>query len=59
MTEHIPSRRDEEELFENSLREHGQLADEDADELPPGATHQVETTEDGERKVRRKRFSAI
>jgi hypothetical protein len=54
-----PSQRDEEELFEASLREHGQLAEEDAEELPPGATHQVETNDKGERKVQRKRFSAI
>jgi hypothetical protein len=51
--------RDEEELFEESLREHGQLAGEDAEELPQGATHQVVTNDKGERTVQRKRFSAI
>jgi hypothetical protein len=50
---------DEEALFEKSLREHGQLAKEGAQKLPPGATHQVETTDEGERKVVRKRYSAI
>jgi len=58
-TKRNPSEGDEEELFEESLREHGQLADEDAEELPPGATHQVQTNDKGERKVSRKRFSAI
>ena len=51
--------RDEQEAFEESLTAHGQLADEDAEELPPGATHQVETNAKGERKIVRRRFSAI
>jgi hypothetical protein len=51
--------RTEEELFEESLREHGQLAEEDSGEPPPDATHHVETNERGERVVRRDRFSAI
>lgn len=50
---------DEQSVFEKSLREHGQLAEEDAETLPPGATHQIETTDEGERKVVRKRYSAI
>jgi hypothetical protein len=58
-TKRNPSQRGEEELFEESLSEHGQLAEEDAEELPPGATHQVKTDDNGERKVVRKRFSAI
>ena len=48
----------EEQLFEESLREHGQLAEGDSEELPPGATHQVQTDEDGRKVIRRKRFSA-
>jgi hypothetical protein len=49
---------DERDIFERSLREHGQLAEADAEELPPGATHQVVTDEEGERTIDRKRFSA-
>lgn len=54
------SQRDEREkrLFEKSLRDHGQVADSDAEELPAGATHKVETGPDGREIVRRKRFSA-
>lgn len=51
--------RGEDELFEESLREHGQLAQSESGELPPGATHEVTTDETGERKVRRKRMSAF
>jgi hypothetical protein len=51
--------RDEEALFEKSLREHGQLADAGVEKLAPGVTHRVETNEKGERKVVRKRYSAI
>ncbi len=50
---------DEEKFFEECLREHGQLADEEGAELPPGATHQMTTDANGERKVTRKRFSAF
>jgi hypothetical protein len=46
-------------VFEKSLREHGQLAERDADELPRGATHQVEKDDEGHDVVRRKRFSAF
>jgi beta-phosphoglucomutase-like phosphatase (HAD superfamily) len=49
----------EEQLFEESLREHGQLADEDAEELPPGATHRAVTDEQGNKVIRRDRFSAF
>ena len=49
---------DEREIFERSLREHGQLAEADAEELPPGATHRVETDEKGEPTIVRERFSA-
>lgn len=49
----------EEEFFEECLREHGQLADEECTELPAGATHQVTTNEHGEKTVIRKRFSAF
>jgi hypothetical protein len=52
-------REDEEQLFEQSLCEHGQLASENCDELPAGATHQVQTNGNGERKIVRKRFSAV
>lgn len=51
--------RDEEEFFEECLREHGQLADEECTELPAGATHQITTNEKGEQKVTRKRYSAF
>lgn len=56
-----PKRSDavEKQAFEESLHEHGQLAEEDCDPLPPGTTHQVETDDHGERQVRRKRFSAF
>jgi FMN phosphatase YigB (HAD superfamily) len=49
----------EEQLFEESLREHGQLADEDVEELPPGATHREGTDEQGKKVIRRERFSAF
>jgi hypothetical protein len=52
-------RQGEEEFFEQCLREHGQLADEECSELPAGATHQVTTDDTGERHVVRKRFSAF
>jgi hypothetical protein len=52
-------RQREEELFEECLREHGQLADEECGELPPGATHQITTDDKGERQVTRKRYSAF
>ncbi|KWX20134.1 hypothetical protein AFM11_31805 [Mycolicibacterium wolinskyi] len=51
--------RSEKELFEESLREHGQLAHAESEELPPGATHEETTDETGERTVRRKRMSAF
>ncbi|MGV0743833.1 hypothetical protein [Mycolicibacterium sp. XJ870] len=56
-----PDEPGEEELFEKSLRKHGQLAESESesDEPPAGSTHQVTTDESGERKVVRKRFSAI
>ena len=49
----------EEELFEESLRRHGQLAEDDSDGSSPDATHHVEIDEKGERSVVRDRFSAI
>lgn len=49
----------EEDLFEECLREHGQLADEECTELPPGATHQITRDENGECHVTRKRYSAF
>ena len=49
---------EERDIFERSLREHGQLAEADAEELPSGATHQVEIDEKGERTIVRKRFNA-
>jgi hypothetical protein len=52
-------REDEEQLFEKSLREQGQLANEDCDELPAGSTHQVQTNDKGEPTIERKRFSAV
>lgn len=57
--DHGHDRDEEEEFFEECLREHGQLADEECTELPPGATHQVTTDATGERKITRKRFSAF
>jgi FMN phosphatase YigB (HAD superfamily) len=48
----------EEEVFERSLRTHGQLAEE-GQEPPPGATHRVEHDEHGNRVIERDRFSAI
>lgn len=56
-TLHIPT--EVRAAFEKSVREHGQLADGDAEEMPPGTTHQVVANERGERKVVRRRFSAI
>lgn len=48
----------EEEVFERSLRTHGQLAEE-GQEPPPGATHRVERDEHGNPVIKRDRFSAI
>ena len=60
---HKPTKTEErqrdEVFFEECLREHGQLADEECTELPPGATHQITTNEQGEREVTRKRYSAF
>lgn len=53
------ARHREEDLFEECLREHGQLASQGCAELPPGATHQVTVNEKGERRVTRKRCSAF
>lgn len=58
MTDKDKAERDE-ELFEESLKEHGQLADEDAAELPSGATHRVVTGDDGKPEIRRERYSAF
>jgi hypothetical protein len=49
----------EKELFEESLRENDQLAEDNEAELPAGATHRAVTTEDGAREIRRERFSAF
>ncbi len=54
-----PDEAREERVFEKSLREHGQLAEGDVEELPPGATHQVEKDDEGRDVITRKRFSAI
>ncbi len=50
--------RTEEELFEESLRRHGQLAEQNGPEMPD-ATHHVETDDKGEPTVKRDRYSAI
>jgi hypothetical protein len=49
----------EEGLFEEGLAARGEAApaDEEGD-LPPGATHETTETDDGERTVHRRRFSA-
>jgi hypothetical protein len=58
-TEEQRHRRHEERVFEESLRKHGQLVDDDNEELPSGATHRVVTDNEGRRVIRRERFSAI
>jgi hypothetical protein len=57
--EHDTDEAHEEHVFEKSLREHDQLAERDVEELPRGATHQVEKDDEGHDVVRRKRFSAF
>jgi hypothetical protein len=54
-----PDKDREERVFEKSLREHGQLAEADVEELPPGATHKIEKDDEGHDVARRKRFSAF
>jgi hypothetical protein len=50
--------RTEEELFEESLRRHGQLAEKNGPKTPD-ATHHVETDDKGEPTLKRDRYSAI
>jgi len=45
--------------FEEDLAARGEAAPAGDDgELPPGATHEIEEKDDGERTIRRRRFSA-
>lgn len=52
-----PSAKDEEATFIRSLEKHGQAV-EGKGPLPPGATHRL-TRKNGEKRVKRKRFSAV
>ncbi len=49
----------EEATFEQSLREHGQLAGPDDHPLPPDATHREEVDARGRRTIHRERFRAV
>jgi hypothetical protein len=44
--------------FTEDLEARGETVPEGTDELPPGTTHEVVEKRDGERAVRRRRFSA-
>jgi hypothetical protein len=47
-----------EERFTRDLEERGEAAEPDPEgNLPPGATHEVTVAENGERQIRRRRFS--
>jgi hypothetical protein len=54
-----PAPDDDAAAFEEGLAARGEAApaDEEGD-LPPGATHETTETDDGERTVHRRRFSA-
>lgn len=49
---------EERERFEADLEVRGEVVAADEGDLPPGATHVIEEGDDGERRVRRRRFSA-
>jgi hypothetical protein len=49
---------DEEAAFIRSLEKHGQAV-EGKGPLPPGATHRLTVRKNGEKRVKRKRFSAV
>ena len=53
-----PSAKDEEAAFIRSLEKHGQAV-EGKGPLPPGATHRLTVRKNGEKRVKRKRFSAV
>jgi hypothetical protein len=53
-----PSAKDEEATFIRSLEKHGQAV-EGKGPLPPGATHRITVRKNGEKRVKRKRFSAV
>jgi hypothetical protein len=44
--------------FEEDLEARGEAVPAGEEELPPGATHEIEEKKDGERTVHRRRFSA-
>jgi hypothetical protein len=44
--------------FEEDLEARGEAVPAGEEDLPPGATHEIEEKGDGERTVRRRRFSA-
>jgi hypothetical protein len=44
--------------FAEDLEARGEAVPAGEEELPPGATHEIEVTEDGEATVHRRRFSA-
>jgi hypothetical protein len=56
-----PAEKDEAEearrRFEEDLDVRGEAVPAGEEELPPGATHEIEEKGDGERTVRRRRFS--
>lgn len=49
---------DEEAAFIRSLEKHGQAVD-CKGPLPPGATHKLTVRKNGEKRVKRKRYSAV
>ena len=53
-----PTPKQEEATFIRSLEKHGQAV-EGKGPLPPGATHRLTVHKNGEKRVKRKRFSAI
>jgi hypothetical protein len=53
-----PLEQEEEAAFVRSLEKHGQAV-EGKGPLPPGATHRLTVRKNGEKRVKRKRFSAV
>jgi hypothetical protein len=55
----MPGREDDAgKRFEEDLETRGEAVPAGEEDLPPGATHEIEEKGDGERTVRRRRFSA-
>lgn len=52
-----PTPEEEAAAYLRGLRKRGQVVAEGTDPLPPGVTHVVEVRKNGEKRIKRKRFS--